>query len=69
MINIWQLANTLPSVVIRTSDGQEFAGRVLAVEDAEETGCAEDSLVLETKGKGIIGFEASDIESVEVTEN
>lgn len=68
MVNVWDYANSLPNVRLRTTDKSVYAGRVIYVWDAEETEDTEDSITLEMDSGGIKSFYPNEIESIEIIE-
>ncbi|RDU21932.1 hypothetical protein [Anaerosacchariphilus polymeriproducens] len=64
MVNIWDFANS-SIVKLRTIEGNEYKGKVVCVDDAEEDEeVTEDSITIDVKGK-YIGFNQSEIEIIE----
>lgn len=63
MTNIWKYDGTGSEIVITTIDGNRYAGRVAAVDAAEEDDAPEDSISLYI-GEEIIQFFSSEIENI-----
>lgn len=68
MVNVWDYANQLPYVTVKTVDGRIFSGETICVMDAEETDDEEDSLTIEAKTGRITTFLQSEIEQIIVHE-
>ena len=66
MVNIWDYANALPRVRLRTVSGGRFAGNVIAVLDKLEADDEKDMMVIEADSGEIRWFYPDEIESVEV---
>ncbi len=66
MVNIWEYANALPRVKLKTADGAAIVGKVAMVWDAEELEDAEDSMDIELDSGEIKSFYPDEIESIEV---
>lgn len=66
MVNVWEYANALPRVKLKTSDGAVIVGKVAMVWDAEELEDAEDSMDIELDSGEIKSFYPDEIESIEV---
>lgn len=69
MINLWNFADDLPRVRIKTDDGQVFIGETLCVMDAEETDDDEDSITIEMHDGKIIVFYPHEIVFIERVNN
>lgn len=68
MVNVWDYANQLPYVTVKTVDGRVFSGGIICVMDMEETDDEEDSLTIEAKSGRITTFLQSEIEQIIVHE-
>lgn len=68
MVNVWDYANQLPYVTVKTVDGRVFSGGIICVMDTEETDYGEDSLTIESRDGDITTFLQSQIEQVIVHE-
>ncbi len=66
MVNVWEYANALPRVKLKTADGKWLVGKVIMVLDAEETEDVEDSIDIEMDSGEIKSFYPNEIESIEV---
>ena len=66
MVNVWEYANALPRIKLKTADGNWFSGKVIMVLDAEETEDVEDSIDIEMDSGDIKSFYQDEIESIEV---
>ena len=66
MVNIWEYANRLPSVLLTAKDGKTYSGNIVCVMDSEETDDTEGSLTLEeANGKILVFFHSEIAEIVE----
>lgn len=65
MVNVWDFAQNLGRVKIKSKDGSIYSGNTIAVFDAEETDDVEDSIVVEFNNGEIRTFRVSEIESIE----
>ena len=66
MVNIWEYANRLPSVLLTAKNGKTYSGNIVCVMDSEETDDTEDSLTLEeANGKILVFFHSEIAEIVE----
>ena len=68
MVNVWDYANQLPYVTVKTVDGRIFSGETICVSDMEETDDEEDSLTIESLDGDINTFLQSEIEQIIVHE-
>lgn len=68
MVNVWDYANQLPYVTVKTVNGQIFSGETICVSDTEETDFGEDSLTIESLDGDINTFLQSEIEQIIVHE-
>lgn len=66
MVNIWDYANELPRIKLKTVSRTEFIGNVVAVFDADEIESAQDCIDVELDSGEIKSFYPDDIESIEV---
>lgn len=66
MVNIWDYANELPRIKLKTANGTELIGNVVAVFDADEIESAQDCIDVEIDNGEIKSFYPEDIESIEV---
>lgn len=66
MVNIWDYANKLPRIKLKTVNGTELIGNVVAVFDADEIESAQDCIDVELDNGEIKSFYPEDIESIEV---
>lgn len=66
MVNIWNYANELPRIKIKTVNGTELIGDVVAVLDSEEIGSTQDCIDVEVDSGGIMSFYPNEIDSIEV---
>ena len=66
MVNIWDYANELPRIKLKTVNGTELIGNVVAVFDADEIESAQDCIDVELDNGKIKSFYPEDIESIEV---
>lgn len=66
MVNIWDYANELPSIKLKTVNGTELIGNVVAVFDADEIESAQDCIDIELNSGEIKSFYQDEIESIEV---
>jgi hypothetical protein len=66
MVNIWDYANELPRIKLKTVNGTELIGNVVAVFDADEIESAQDCIDVELDNGEIKSFFPEDIESIEV---
>lgn len=66
MVNIWDYANELPRIKLKTVNGTELIGNVVAVFDADEIESAQDCIDVELDNEEIKSFYPEDIESIEV---
>lgn len=66
MIDVWDYANALPRVKLKTATGDWIIGKVIMVFDAEETEDVEDSIDIELDNGEIKSFYPDEIESIEV---
>ena len=64
MVNIWDYVNS-KKVKITDTDENVFAGNVVCVTDAEESGADEDEIVIQSDIYNIIGFKQSEIKNIE----
>lgn len=69
MVNIWDYANKLPYITLKTVDGEFFSGQIICVMDTEETCFDEDSLTIEKNNGEILTFMQSEIERIEAGGN
>lgn len=66
MVNIWNYANELPRIKIKTVNGTELIGDVVAVLDSEEIGSTQDCIDVEVDSGEIMSFYPNEIDSIEV---
>ena len=66
MVNVWDYANELPRIKLKTVAGDWFVGKVIMVLNAEETEDVEDSIDVEMGSGEIKSFYQDEIESIEV---
>lgn len=66
MVNIWDYANALPRIKLKTINGSEFIGDVVMVFDAEEIESTQDCMDVELDSGEIKSFCPDEIESIEV---
>lgn len=66
MVNIWDYAKELPRIKLKTVNGTELIGNVVAVFDADEIESAQDCIDVELDNGEIKSFYPEDIESIEV---
>jgi hypothetical protein len=66
MVNIWDYANELPRIKLKTKAGKKYIGKIIHIADAEESDDVSDSLVLELANGEIRSFYPDIIESINV---
>ena len=66
MVNIWNYDNELPRIKIKTVNGTELIGDVVAVLDSEEIGSTQDCIDVEVDSGEIMSFYPNEIDSIEV---
>ena len=64
MANIWEFAEDLPFVEVKTVSGDTFRGEIIHISDADEADADEDMMSVEAKTGEIRIFQASEIKSV-----
>lgn len=65
MVNIWEYANDLPRIRLRTNEGEVYIGDIRMIWDAEELEADEDCITLDLPGGEVRSFRQSEIEAIE----